>query len=889
MDADDTRAGRRTGRLAAKTVALTFLLLTVGLAGCLDDGSSGSGAAADACPERGDEDPRLREDVEEDTTWSPDPARRADYVIDRGFTIGNRDGDRIRLTVEPCTIVEAKEDTELSVSGKGELYIQGGSGEPVIFRAANGQPGGWEGITVVLRDGTDVRIEHATILHGGGPKRDADNLAKFNRVANDDGGLEIVPPDYESPGERLDVVIRDVTVAESATNGLVLSAWDVSDQITVERVTLEDNAFYGGAAEVNSLGLLTGAEFEGNGAGAVEVFGGFVAEGDEVVWPDIDGRVDVTQGLTPGDGRLVFPAGTKVHFRELGDLRVGSRHPGQLVVNGTATDPVWFLPSPMENGSWAGIDLNFRGNHGDHELRHLFIRGAGDKVHENPALFLRFVDNDMSLLLDNVTIANNEGPGMTMHANTTFDPTRPMPGFVMRHVQFTGNGGPSVVLPLNAVQYLDAKTSSYFPSDTYEIHAIPRGSYHNTGDGGILVGEQTWGGFDGVVRISDPGKDPSPELRTLTIRGRWILEPGAKIASDPGMTLFVAGGGDHPDPGLTAIGTAEEPIRFMGSNASGGGAWDDIGFHGPDTTSTLDHVIVQGGGQGRALGSFTNTWNLDIDPAKVGPTYHVTIRNSTIRDSTGQGLYLGDTDLRGHVTLKNNTYDGNAEYPIVANTVNLAVLDGSARFSSNGENRVLVPDGGWPSEIEGTRRIAPPALEVPYLLETGWWLDDDTVVLEAGTRIEVAEDHGFSVGEATSVGSGTLIAEGTQEDPIHILGEIKTAGSWRGLLFNTKTTDNRLEWVHLRHGGSSEALVGYGGPCYYVKCDSTTGIDGDRGNLVIIDGKVTWTAGTSAASHSDGRGIWIDECWMLEVGPDAQWAKLDNPKSLGGCHPQATL
>lgn len=72
------------------------------------------------------------------------------------------------------------------------------------------------------------------------------------------------------------------------------------------------------------------------------------------------------------------------------------------------------------------------------------------------------------------------------------------------------------------------------------------------------------------------------------------------------------------------------------------------------------------------------------------------------------------------------------------------------------------------------------------------------IVVGAGVVIEFAQDAGINVTE-----TGSFNASGTAASRISFTGENKDVGSWKGILFNSNDTNNRLQYVNISHAGGA--------------------------------------------------------------------------------------
>lgn len=77
------------------------------------------------------------------------------------------------------------------------------------------------------------------------------------------------------------------------------------------------------------------------------------------------------------------------------------------------------------------------------------------------------------------------------------------------------------------------------------------------------------------------------------------------------------------------------------------------------------------------------------------------------------------------------------------------------------------------------------------------------ITIEEGTVIEFADDAGFQVDASAVYGEGSLKIQGSanSDEQTVLTGESKTKGAWRGIFFNTPSTQNNLSNVLIEYAG----------------------------------------------------------------------------------------
>jgi hypothetical protein len=114
--------------------------------------------------------------------------------------------------------------------------------------------------------------------------------------------------------------------------------------------------------------------------------------------------------------------------------------------------------------------------------------------------------------------------------------------------------------------------------------------------------------------------------------------------------------------------------------------------------------------------------------------------------------------------------------------------------------------------------------------------------LGPGAVVTVAEGGAIWVGDG-----GSLVADGTEADPVRFEGEVANPGSWSGLVFAGGSTQNRLTWTEVADAG---------GPAYFAAADASIAV-GPEG-LVAFD----------HVSVADGaaRGLLLEDGGALAPG-----------------------
>lgn len=400
-----------------------------------------------------------------------------------------------------------------------------------------------------------------------------------------------------------------------------------------------------------------------------------------------------------GGGVLTIDPGVQVRVNDNMWIRVQG---GQLNVLGTASNPVVFTAAANR---WRYLSVES----GSAQITHCVIEKAGH-VPDEAALRL-FVSG---VQVQNCTVRNNAGHGIelsgegstmllenvtvTGNARTAVFQTTINMNPTYRNVTLTDNGRNAVVLPtgvLNRDVTLDSTGIT----------------------GGPLLLD-----YDLYV----------PASTTLT------LAPGATLTVDDDNAWIRVQGG-----ALLAQGTADKPITFtvrMGSSAS---RWRYLSIE-PGSRARLDYCIIERTG-------------LNSEGGLRIQTSDVQVRNSTVRNSGGAGIWLEGEGITP--TLENVIVMGNNGFAIQQSTVNMNPTYRNVTLNGNTIDAVLLPNGTL------NRNVVLDGAGVngkPFILDYDLFVPaNTTLTLRPGTTFAFDLDNVW-----LRVQGGTLLAEGTATQPI---------------------------------------------------------------------------------------------------------------------------
>jgi len=265
------------------------------------------------------------------------------------------------------------------------------------------------------------------------------------------------------------------------------------------------------------------------------------------------------------------------------------------------------------------------------------------------------------------------------------------------------------------------------------------------------------------------------------VRGSLLIEPGVVIAFTPDSGLAF----QETVSSLQAIGTANKPIVFTGTQPSPG-SWRGIFMESGNPTNIMEHVTVTYGG-GQAFNSNGDRGNIIVYADGA-----LTLKNCTISNSQTSGLnaIYRNTSL----TLQNNSFTGNAN-PLLINTVYATQTSASDNYSGNALDRVLLYNYSVAFENASIWK----KINVPYrVLNTGTSAVNarGELTIEPGVTIEMSPGTEINIRD-----TGGLKMVGNAANPITIKGVSNTPGSWVGIKIDGTNPMNEIAFATISNAG----------------------------------------------------------------------------------------
>jgi len=476
------------------------------------------------------------------------------------------------MTVAPGTEMRFASGRRLEVSTGSEEGTLVAAGTPEMPIRMIADSGTWDGVRLagLIQPGTvlrSVRIEDFSGAITGGVRIDA-------------------PSD---PGDRVAIVENCLLLSgESGSVGVHLSG-------NARVSSFENNVLDVDALSVNAslsgLGDVLGSS--NTYEAPLRVRAGAIT-GEDLIWSRPVASDASTQPIRPTgnmsvtNGSLTIRAGNRIEMSSNGQLMMTD---SQLVVDGTSSEPVQFVPIAGA-GFWNRIRLRGSGGAGPSRIAQAVLEAAGS----DPGLGLSFsraaivVENSGGVpatpAVSNTMILDSNGYGMTFADST--------------HCSAGCNDNTIVGSRFSAVR----------------IHANGIGRF---GTGNALAGNNTSAtpGHEGMWVMGDavdetavwPANDvPYVVQGNIELRRATPLEPLPVLTIEPGSELRFASGvrlrvGDGNDGVLDAQGTSTDPITFTSLDTASPVFWRGIDFGQGSGGSVLDWVLVSYGGSGADTGN----------------------------------------------------------------------------------------------------------------------------------------------------------------------------------------------------------------------------------------------------------------------------------------------
>jgi hypothetical protein len=454
---------------------------------------------------------------------------------------------------------------------------------------------------------------------------------------------------------------------------------------------------------------------------------------------------DIILGRYAENRTMTIEPGVTIEFQPGTRLQVGLQsNGGNLVAEGTSGSPITFKAFNDTPGGWEGIYFHpYSDVYGSSSSMKYCIIEQGNNYNV-------YCNETSEPFFENCTFQNSLNDGLR---ETSSGPSSTAPE--VHGCQFLNNGA----YPIN---YLTWDCNSHLQGNTYSGNS----PNYIALSGGQYSSNRTLYN-DGIPYhvLSDIILGIYADHRRLTI------EPGVILEFDPGTKLQVglsSHGGD-----LYAEGNADSIIVFKPYNNIAGG-WEGIYFHPYSdvygSSSSLKYCNIEKGNNYNMYcestvqpATFENCRLTDAvgDGLKLFDATIGDIKNSTVADNGGHGIYLDGTShpVIGNDALLTNSFFGNGPFEVYNNTT----YDINARYNYWGTgDSTMVATRIFDYYDNGTKGIVyfgdfaqVPSISEPTMTLSGnVWYANPSMTPFDGATLEIFDFGSSSVASTTTNGSG---------------------------------------------------------------------------------------------------------------------------------------
>lgn len=320
------------------------------------------------------------------------------------------------------------------------------------------------------------------------------------------------------------------------------------------------------------------------------------------------------------------------------------------------------------------------------------------------------------------------------------------------------------------------------------------------------------------------------------------IEAGTELRFEKDQSLRICGNASAID----ANGSANDPIVMAATTGDETqGWWQGLRVESDNPNNSLEYVEIKHAGSSSIYQEKTA-----IGIKKGG---ELALKNSTITMSGGNGLFVEQdppTNARPTLTLASNSYSENAMAALALPFENASDVSGASTFGSGSYVRIK----SGPSPNTRNRTINALSGDTPYRFTSSGTINGDaSITIEAGTELEFGSGTNLTVNSSDAA----LIASGTSNEPITMTATPtnESQGWWQGIGIFSDNPNNALEYVEIKHAGSTAlrgaaAAITVDKPGNLTLTNSTITQSGGHGLFVEYDPPVSAITTLSLASNT---------------------------------------
>lgn len=491
---------------------------------------------------------------------------------------------------------------------------------------------------------------------------------------------------------------------------------------------------------------------------------------EDMIW---DGEIYVGTNFTiRGNSTLTITPGTRVIFCGDYSVSIGSLFsPAKVIAIGTAAEPIVFEPADGVS-NWGTFYF------GDSlpevsVLQHVEFHSGGSDGDEAAVTISgrHAIITQTSPIIDQVSIVDSAGYGMSISMNTDNDPTPA----AISNLTITGSGNSPIYTVGSGVSALNGPlTLTGNMTQTIEVYGF------------AMYFDQVWRDHGVPYHIEDTIRMRSNE--PFQPFSTWHIEPGVEILMGGLANLTIDG-----DARIDWQGTADDPIVIK-QHDEAGDPWGELSLSASEPgPNKLAHVeLIKGGGLADSLASATikNAFGgtLELDYVTVTGSQNAGLYNSkgfnatnryTVNNSHFEANLVGIKHWSGSGVIRNSSFINNFEYGIENSNPRDYCLDAGGNYwgASSGPNDSTTV-GGQCNDADitnaGTGNVASDGV-----LYFPWLTDSDTS--------SVTDHSSLSVGDKL-----WIIANGVDEAPVELTLRDENGDPVAGKQIEFRTTNGEF-------------------------------------------------------------------------------------------------
>lgn len=327
--------------------------------------------------------------------------------------------------------------------------------------------------------------------------------------------------------------------------------------------------------------------------------------------------------------------------------------------------------------------------------------------------------------------------------------------------------------------------------------------------------------------FDDPNLPDYIVTADIGVQAKLTVMPGVVIAFEEKKGMVINNSG-----GLSAKGSSDKKIVFTGVQAVKG-YWAGIVFGNGNPLNELLHTEVNYAGSNRI---YTMSQATSIGVSELG---YLKITHTAIQYGKDLGLSVAN---RGRIEFGHNIFRDN-------DGINISIPVREAHKLDT-ETEIIAKDGSvnfvelHGDDLESENEVIWKKLRnnVSYNIKENLIIRS-ALKIEEGTRIAVSPDKFIRI-----FGNGSLYAKGSNNE--RIVFDVLASGEakWGGIVVNSTSSQNRLEWVEIYDAGNGKA--GYG-----VDKSAAIGIGNVAGYQIHLKHLSIY--------GSDGYGIYVHQAGSL--------------------------